>query len=788
MQDLSLHLIGDSVDGKRYFVNLIKPRGQGVARGDVCFLFLSSNKQSPAEQQRNISIAASVLLSFGVEVLPKYRRAVLDTDEHMPISAWLSHGQGETIQLPNGDTFVGVSLNGTPYGQGTLIKPNRDVYLGNFKEGHLDGDVEVYHSSGAVTHASFSQGELGSVTKKVEQDGTIKTGEFSGMMLNGAGKETRPDGTVFTGRYVDGLREGAFTVDMPDGARLHQQWIAGKKVFEAPGKTEIAQLQNEPLCGVASPQWVYFSGACENGKATGQGGAVSANGDAVLVGEFQRGDIASGQVIYRTGNFYQGALKGMQPEGKGISGSSDGSVSYEGTWKQGVKNGRGACVYEGLVEACEYSQGRRVDAVYEARQALARQMKERQREAARLRECQGTIEKLDKKFGRLEKALSYDKCDYPELFSRMETARDEEMRQNAQYNGTGQYLWPRDPLEGVIEEGRHCTREGIENLDDLVDDSEYYGSKLSKLDCLEADDIANMSASFQGSATLIREQLEKYDGIMDEYQDWFDEFHEYAVAMQARQAAQERARGWAETFQYGAETLGSIATDVRAVDREIQQNARRTMKLYTPRRMDSYSVKKHAAQAGTTTPVSSAGGQVVDARTLSAQFAEKCRAEGNTWNPDKNVCQVKTSTRKITIQLPGTACYDPSGQTCQSGETIGTPRTVQVSVLDASGSSQTSTGNATPAPKGAESIPIRVSGKGTEMPTQKQALTNLGSTLNNKANEACTKGHQGRPIPAIVSGARYMNGEFGPFQCNPSKVQKDWWICQGELNKRCKLP
>ena len=143
LQDVSLHLIGDSADGKPYFVNLIKPRGQGVATGDVCFLFLSSNKQSPAEQQRNISIAASVLHSFGVEVLPKYRRAALETDQHMPITAWLSHGEGETIQLPNGDTFVGVSLNGTPFGQGTLIKPNGDVYLGNFKDGELDGGVEV---------------------------------------------------------------------------------------------------------------------------------------------------------------------------------------------------------------------------------------------------------------------------------------------------------------------------------------------------------------------------------------------------------------------------------------------------------------------------------------------------------------------------------------------------------------------------------------------------------------------------------------------------------------------
>ncbi len=114
-----------------------------------------------------------------------------------------------------------------------------------------------------------------------------------------------------------------------------QRYIAGRKAGQA--------------CALVEEMWVYQGSACNNGLAHGTGEAVHLTSDLRFVGEFSQGVRIKGLIIASGIEMYDGPVKNGRPDGAGI------------------------CFHEGEPEECKFYRGKRVDAVYKQRIALAKQ-------------------------------------------------------------------------------------------------------------------------------------------------------------------------------------------------------------------------------------------------------------------------------------------------------------------------------------------------------------------------------------------------------------------------------
>jgi hypothetical protein len=183
------------------------------------------------------------------------------------------HGSG-TFEFINGEKYIGEYKNDKREGQGRYIIPNGDQYIGQHKDGKY----------------------------------------------NGQGTYTEANGNKYSGEWKDGYRNGQGTYTWADGNKYVGEW---KNNSRAKG---ILFLSNGNK----------LTGNFVNGNLNGQGIFSYSNGnkyDGEFIDGFKNG---RGTYTYANGTKYVGEFKDDKRNGYGKEFNSNGSVTKEGEWKNGI--------------------------------------------------------------------------------------------------------------------------------------------------------------------------------------------------------------------------------------------------------------------------------------------------------------------------------------------------------------------------------------------------------------------------------------------------------------------
>lgn len=116
--------------------------------------------------------------------------------------------EAKTIEMNNGEKYVGALSGYLPHGKGILTKADGSVLEGDFYEGYCTGNAIISYKNGnsyigEVDHENpEGRGEF------VSGDGTVYTGDFRNCKMNGFGITRNPDGSVYIGQYKDDIKQG----------------------------------------------------------------------------------------------------------------------------------------------------------------------------------------------------------------------------------------------------------------------------------------------------------------------------------------------------------------------------------------------------------------------------------------------------------------------------------------------------------------------------------------------------------------------------------------------------
>ncbi|TDJ22314.1 MAG: hypothetical protein E2O69_00165 [Deltaproteobacteria bacterium] len=357
----------------RVDVTLVPTPGGGSSTPTCSLVGYEVGDTIDADEALEIGRLVSVLAALGVQVPSEYRSG---------------KGKGgvlivanDTISYDNGDRYEGRSVAGMPLGEGVL-----------------------YFAAGGRYEGLFAKGRPAGLGKLVTKAGRILEGDLVDGNLQGTGTETLPNGTVFSGNFENGVRHGQFTARRSDGSDSVQRWKHGKLVYEGPGPQTLARLAEAPICSLSSTAWVYVSGGCANGLAEGKGEAAPADpADRRLVsGRFEAGEFVEGQLRSIEGEILEGAWRHYRLDLQGREIVAD-EIVYDGGWSNGRRHGKGICLFDGVMEACEYETGARMDAVHRARVAA-------KQESVRQRHCDTAMPALERQDEQLREMAKHPLC------------------------------------------------------------------------------------------------------------------------------------------------------------------------------------------------------------------------------------------------------------------------------------------------------------------------------------------------------------------------------------------
>ena len=122
-----------------------------------------------------------------------------------------------------------------------------------------------------------------------------------------------------------------------------------QRLAQARKQRYVADMKAGQACKLVENMWIYYGDACKGVLAHGTGSAMHLTSDLKFVGEFKQGVRIKGLIVASGVEMYDGPVKDGRPDGAGI------------------------CFHEGEPEECKFYRGKRVDAVYKQRIALAKQ-------------------------------------------------------------------------------------------------------------------------------------------------------------------------------------------------------------------------------------------------------------------------------------------------------------------------------------------------------------------------------------------------------------------------------
>lgn len=270
----------------------------------------------------------------------------------------LQHGKGVRL-FSNGNKYIGAFSEGEMEGEGIMLYANGDQYVGAWGRGHPSGQGVMKYAHGETYEGGFLHGFIFGNGKYIYADGGYYEGEFLKM------KENKANGLSFP--HPDGRRNGLGIRVWANGSRYEGSWeddkmsgdgnytgVTGCRYIgtfwngakHGKGKEEFGNVLGiKFVCpmGNRHPGLAYcmYDGDWERGYFHGDGVFNCCDGRSY------KGSFFNGK---RHGRGFQTYLKEGEagdPDNMYIGGvgSLYRTLTYDGEWFEGWREGHGKLVY-----------------------------------------------------------------------------------------------------------------------------------------------------------------------------------------------------------------------------------------------------------------------------------------------------------------------------------------------------------------------------------------------------------------------------------------------------------
>ena len=291
-------------------------------------------------------------------------------------------GKGRAV-YPEVGVYVGhFNENGVPHGHGTLTYDDESVYEGEWVHNSLNGRGKMTYSDGDVYEGEWLNNRMHGRGIIMYKDIGVYEGDWQNGLRNGRGTITYYDGHVYEGEWADDKKNGRGEMTYANGDVYEGQWANDKKnghgkmtyangdVYEgnwlnnnmhdvngrytkhADGKVQVGNWINHDMHGVG----LYEGELNEDGLANGRGKCTFINDD-VYEGMWEANCMhGQGILTYHNKDVYEGPWHYDQRHGiDGIMTYAADKSVYEGEWWNDNMHGNGvmtdangSVIYEGL--------------------------------------------------------------------------------------------------------------------------------------------------------------------------------------------------------------------------------------------------------------------------------------------------------------------------------------------------------------------------------------------------------------------------------------------------------
>lgn len=243
----------------------------------------------------------------------------------------LPNGNGEYVNLTNGDKFTGEFKQGLPI-YGTGFSSDGSKYVGQLASGLKHGQGSLTFQNGLTYVGLFNYGKFDGHGIMTFPDGAKYVGKFKNDNQNGQGIQTYPDGGVHEGEFKDGKANGHGTRTFPDGEKHEGEFKNGLmngqgSIILASGSTYVGMIKDDRKHGRGTYTWndgKKYVGEYNFNLRHGWGTYTWPNGNK-YVGEYVDGvRHGSGTFFKSNGDKYVGKFKNGRFHGQGKYTFTDG--------------------------------------------------------------------------------------------------------------------------------------------------------------------------------------------------------------------------------------------------------------------------------------------------------------------------------------------------------------------------------------------------------------------------------------------------------------------------------
>ncbi len=239
------------------------------------------------------------------------------------------HGQG-TCDYTDGSSYSGQWQYRYPHGHGSKLYADKEMWTGNWIKGrpiNKDGEFfeESFISKGAIaydgTDIQFGciQGDcVNGIGTYAYSDGSKYEGQFNQHKRHGWGKFYYSNGDKYVGDFNHNFEEGFGTIYYQNGKLARGSWFKGEYL----GDKLVSKGQN--------------NGCIEGDCLSGKGKFIYQDGTMTYEGTFHDGlPNGVGKCVYGNGEIYEGEWKNGGFNGKGTLHLNDGT-KISGLWLNGT--------------------------------------------------------------------------------------------------------------------------------------------------------------------------------------------------------------------------------------------------------------------------------------------------------------------------------------------------------------------------------------------------------------------------------------------------------------------
>ena len=228
-------------------------------------------------------------------------------------------------------TYDGEWENGKPHGSGKLVFAELGIYEGKFKNGVPHGPGE-FKTTSCTYIGDFKDGMRHKHGKMTWKNGDTYDGEFKKDHMNGFGTYMCSNGDKYEGEWKNSFRHGRGIF-----STLISKYEGEWKLDKRNGRGQMFYASGETYVG----DW-------KNGLYWGKGKYIGVS--TVYIGDWAHGTKeGKGTMYYLKTPFsekdwiwkYEGGFSHDTHNGQGTIISRDQKMSYEGSWKDGVRDGNG---------------------------------------------------------------------------------------------------------------------------------------------------------------------------------------------------------------------------------------------------------------------------------------------------------------------------------------------------------------------------------------------------------------------------------------------------------------